>query len=464
MNKNKKIHFEVSERKILLRIFDVVFVLIALNFTGKSLGLVYLVASTSNFYYAITIALYLNIIGTVFEMFNLQVASDQYQVLRSSILTASTTVLFYLLTPIFSAELPNNRFQILTFYFTLLLALVLWRTLYVKFLASNRFVQNVILVCERDQLEELILGLENSDPHYRVIAYVNSVSANNNLFEYHFVQHINVNDLVSFVNEHNLFEIVVASQNAEDITVELYQELLHLLESGITIREYTQVYEYKTQRIPVHYITRDFYKFFPFNRSNNNRLYLLNISIMEPIICFFGLSIGMLLFPFIILGNAIGNRGKLFYTQERVGKNGEVFRILKLRTMIKNAETDGAVFSGAKDSRVTPFGKFLRKTRIDEIPQFINILKGDMAVIAPRPERPVFVKIIAEIMPFYETRHVIKPGLTGWAQVNYSYGESMDDSLIKLQYDLYYIKHRSVFLDLNIAIKTISTVLFYRGQ
>jgi exopolysaccharide biosynthesis polyprenyl glycosylphosphotransferase len=464
MNKNKKIHFEVSERKILLRIFDVVFVLIALNFTGKSLGLVYLVASTSNFYYAITIALYLNIIGTVFEMFNLQVASDQYQVLRSSILTASTTVLFYLLTPIFSAELPNNRFQILTFYFTLLLALVLWRTLYVKFLASNRFVQNVILVCERDQLEELILGLENSDPHYRVIAYVNSVSANNNLFEYHFVQHINVNDLVSFVNEHNLFEIVVASQNAEDITVELYQELLHLLESGITIREYTQVYEYKTQRIPVHYITRDFYKFFPFNRSNNNRLYLLNISIMEPIICFFGLSIGMLLFPFIILGNAIGNRGKLFYTQERVGKNGEVFRILKLRTMIKNAETDGAVFSGAKDSRVTPFGKFLRKTRIDEIPQFINILKGDMAVIGPRPERPVFVKIIAEIMPFYETRHVIKPGLTGWAQVNYSYGESMDDSLIKLQYDLYYIKHRSVFLDLNIAIKTISTVLFYRGQ
>jgi lipopolysaccharide/colanic/teichoic acid biosynthesis glycosyltransferase len=106
----------------------------------------------------------------------------------------------------------------------------------------------------------------------------------------------------------------------------------------------------------------------------------------------------------------------------------------------------------------------MRKTRIDELPQFINILKGDMAVIGPRPERPFFVKEIAEIMPFYETRHVIKPGLTGWAQVNYSYGESIEESLIKLQYDLYYIKHRSIFLDLSITFKTITTVLFYRGQ
>ncbi|HQZ25685.1 MAG TPA: sugar transferase, partial [Flavobacterium sp.] len=166
----------------------------------------------------------------------------------------------------------------------------------------------------------------------------------------------------------------------------------------------------------------------------------------------------------IVFGNALGNRGKLFYTQERVGKNGQIFQILKFRTMINNAEKGGVVFSSPNDNRITPFGKFMRKTRIDEFPQFVNILKGEMAVIGPRPERPFFVKEIAEIMSFYETRHVIKPGLTGWAQVNYSYGESIEDSLIKLQYDLYYIKHRSIFLDLNITIKTISTVLFYRGQ
>ena len=464
MNKNNKIHFEVSERKVLLRIFDVFFVLLALFFTGSLLNLEYLVTSTSDFYYVMVIALYLNGIGTVFEMYSLQVASNQDQVLKSTILTASTTVLFYLLTPVFSAELPSNRLQILVFYFTVLLALIIWRTFYVKFLASNRFVQNVVLVCDREQVQELVTELENSDPHYRIIAYVNSDSINNNLHNYHFVKNLRIDDLVEFVKEKNLFEIVIASQKTEDITVELYQKLLHLLESGTTIREFTQVYENKTQRIPVHYMTRDFYKFFPFNRTNSNQLYLLNLKIMETIISIVGLCFGVILLPFILLGNLLGNRGNLFYTQERVGKNGKIFQILKLRTMIINAEKEGAVFSTPNDSRVTPFGKFMRKTRIDEIPQFVNILKGEMAVIGPRPERPFFVREIAEIMPFYETRHVIKPGLTGWAQVNYSYGESMDDSLIKLQYDLYYIKHRSVFLDLNITIKTISTVLFYRGQ
>lgn len=464
MNKSNKIHFEVSERKVLLRIFDVFFVLLALRFTGDILNLEYLLASTSHFYYALVLALYLNGVGAIFEMYNLQVASNQFQIMKSSILTASTTVLFYLLTPIFSAELPTNRLQILIFYFTVIIALVLWRTFYVKFLASNRFVQNVVLVCDGEQVEELISGLENSDPHYRIVAYVNSGNVNAGKKDYHFVECIEIKDLLQYVNESNLFEIVVATQKNEDITVELYQKLLHLLENGTTIREYTHVYEYKAQRIPVHYITKDFYKFFPFNRSNNNQLYLLNIKIMEILISILGLMFGLLIIPFVLIGNAIGNKGKLFYTQERVGKNGKIFQILKFRTMINNAENGRAVFSNANDSRVTPFGKFMRKTRIDEIPQFINILKGEMAVIGPRPERPFFVKEIAEIMPFYETRHVIKPGLTGWAQVNYSYGESMEDSLIKLQYDLYYIKHRSLFLDLNIAIKTISTVLFYRGQ
>jgi lipopolysaccharide/colanic/teichoic acid biosynthesis glycosyltransferase len=132
--------------------------------------------------------------------------------------------------------------------------------------------------------------------------------------------------------------------------------------------------------------------------------------------------------------------------------------------MVKNAEVDGAVFAKINDSRITPFGKFLRNTRLDEMPQFYNILKGEMAFIGPRPERPFFVNELSKSMPFYETRHVIKPGITGWAQVNYAYGETKEDSLIKLQYDLYYIKHRSVFLDINIIIKTFSTVLFYRGQ
>ena len=457
-------HFEVSERKVLLRVFDTAFVLGALYVVGEYMGIGYLQISINQFYYALVLALYLNGIGTIFEMYNLQVASKQYQILKSTIITASVTVLLYLMTPFLSAQLPKQRLQILFFYSTVLLALLFWRIVYVKFLASNRFIQNVVLVCDKSQVEELVLGLENADPHYRIIGYVNSDVLDQNPFESHFVPNIAIDDLQTFATENIIFEIVIATQKTEDITVELYQQLLRLLESGSTIREYIQVYENKTQRIPVQFINRDFYRFFPFSRSNSNQLYLLNVKIMENIIAIVGLFCGFLLLPFILFINALGNRGKLFYKQERVGKNGEVFQILKLRTMIENAEQQGAVFSNSKDRRVTPFGKFLRKSRIDEIPQFINILKGEMGIIGPRPERPFFVNEIAKIMPFYETRHVIKPGITGWAQVNYSYGESIEDSLIKLQYDLYYIKHRSIFLDLEIFIKTISTVVFYRGQ
>ncbi|MBL0012828.1 MAG: exopolysaccharide biosynthesis polyprenyl glycosylphosphotransferase [Flavobacterium sp.] len=463
---NKKIHFEISERKILLRIFDVMTVLVSLYFVGIIFKFNYFNISATNYYWTIVLGIYLNIIGTVFEMYNLQVASNQYQVIKSIILTASTTVLIYLLTPIYTPFLPANRIQILFFYVAILLSLFLWRLLYVKFLASSRFEKIVILICDKDQAKELVLGLENVDPHYKVMGYVNSDSnqVGKSKKEEDFVKNIDIDKLEDFVVKHSVSEVVIASQKTDGITVNLYNQLIHLLENGYVIREYTQVYETITNRIPVQYVARDFYRYFPFSRSNQNQLYLMIVRILEIVISIIGLAIGIALFPMIFIGNLIGNRGTFFYTQERIGKNGIPFRILKLRTMVKNAESNGAVFTTSNDSRITTFGKFLRKTRIDEIPQFFNILNGEMGVIGPRPERPVFVREIAEVMPFYETRHVIKPGLTGWAQVNYSYGETIDDSLIKLQYDLYYIKHRSIFLDINIVLKTFSTVLFYRGQ
>ena len=332
-----------------------------------------------------------------------------------------------------------------------------------SFFASNRFVKKVVLVCDQEQSNELVKGLESVDPHYKVLGFVNSDS-NSGQKNSILIKNIPIDSLKEFVSKNSISEIVVASQKTDGITVELYNQLITILENGYIIREYTQVYESITQRIPVQYVSRDFYRYFPFSRSNQNHFYLVIVKFLEIIISLIGLAVGLMLIPFIVIGNLIWNKGKLFYYQDRVGKNGEVFKIVKFRTMVKNAEQQGAVFATTNDSRVTPFGKILRKSRIDEFPQFINILKGEMAVIGPRPERPIFVKEIAERMPFYETRHVIKPGLTGWAQVNYSYGETIEDSLIKLQYDLYYIKHRSLFLDFNIIFKTLSTVLFYRGQ
>ena len=464
MKKYKKIHFEVSERKILLRIFDVISVLLSLYLVGVVFKFNYFNISETNFYWTIVLGIYLNFIGSVFEMYNLQVASNQFQVIKSIILTSSITVLIYLLTPIFTPKLPANRIQILIFYIAIFIALFIWRLIYVRFFASNRFSKKVILICDKEQLKELIHALESADPHYRVLGFVNSDSADTKTNDDIKISNIDINNLEVFAKKNSISEVVVASQKTDGITVNLYNQLIHLLENGYIIREYTQVYENITQRIPVQYVSRDFYRYFPFSRSNQNHFYLSIVRFFEIVFSLTGLLIGVIILPIILIGNLFGNRGKLFYSQERVGKNGKIFNIIKYRTMVKNAEVEGAVFATINDSRVTPFGKIMRKSRMDEIPQFINILKGDMAVIGPRPERPIFVNEIAEVMPFYETRHVIKPGLTGWAQVNYSYGETIDDSLIKLQYDLYYIKHRSIFLDVNIIFKTLSTVLLYRGQ
>lgn len=461
---SKKIHFEISERKILLRLFDVLFVIGALFLVGNMFHFDYFRITKANFYWTLVLALYLNILGTVFEMYNLQVASNQYQVIKSILLTASTTVLFFLLTPIFTPILPSNRLQIVYFFLAILLALFFWRVFYQRFLASYRFLKRVLIVCDQNQLEKLVASLEQADPHYKIIGFVGTDAQNSSGHKDLGIQSVNVAAVEAFVKENGISEIVIASQKTDGITVDLYNNLLVLLEGGFVIREYTQVYEAITHRIPIEHFDKDFYRYFPFSRSNQNRLYLLIVRLLEVVFSVVGLLVGILILPLVLIGNLIGNRGPLFYTQTRVGQNGIPFEIHKYRTMVKNAESGGILFATPGDIRITPFGKFLRKTRIDEIPQFINIIKGDMGFIGPRPERPFFVKELAAIMPFYETRHVIKPGLTGWAQVNYSYGETIAESLIKLQYDLYYIKHRSIFLDLNIVIKTFSTVLFYRGQ
>ncbi len=456
------IHFEVSERKILLRLLDVFFVLSVLHLVGSLLDFHYITISSENYLWTMVLAFYLLFFGTVFEMYNLQVASNQFLIGKSIVLTTSMTVLVYLLTPKVTPTLPDNRLQILLFYFSVFGALLLWRMVYVKFLAANRFIKRAIFVCHQSELSELVKGIQKIDPHFKVVGFVNlSTDYIEGLTE---IEHIKLQELELYLQEHKVPEIIIATQKTEGITQELYHHLIELLEKGIQVREYTQVYESITHRIPVQFVARDFYKYFPFSRNNQNKLYLIVVRTLEITLSLVGLGLAILISPIILIGNAVANPGPLFYTQERVGQNGRLFKIYKLRSMVVDAEKNGAVFATSNDARVTTFGKILRKSRLDEVPQFINVLKGDMAVIGPRPERPVFVKEIAAIMPFYETRHVVKPGLTGWAQVNYSYGETLEDSLIKLQYDLYYIKHRSLFLDLNITVKTISTILFYRGQ
>jgi lipopolysaccharide/colanic/teichoic acid biosynthesis glycosyltransferase len=153
----------------------------------------------------------------------------------------------------------------------------------------------------------------------------------------------------------------------------------------------------------------------------------------------------------------------IFYRQTRVTKGGRQFQILKLRTMRRDAEAGGAVWAATKDTRITRVGNFLRRTRLDELPQLFNVLRGDMSLVGPRPERPQFVAQLADVLPLYNQRHMVKAGLTGWAQVNYPYGASIDDARSKLSYDLYYVKNFSVFFDLLVLLQTIRVVLWPSG-
>ncbi len=165
----------------------------------------------------------------------------------------------------------------------------------------------------------------------------------------------------------------------------------------------------------------------------------------------------------IALAILLTSPGPVFYAQERVGRGGRPFRLVKFRTMVPDAERHGARWAARKDPRVTPVGRFLRLTRLDELPQLLNVLKGEMSVVGPRPERPVFVEELARQIPFYRERHAMKPGITGWAQLNYPYGASVEDARIKLEYDLYYIKNYTLFLDMLIIVQTLRVILFADG-
>ncbi|WP_299782903.1 sugar transferase [uncultured Formosa sp.] len=456
------ISFDVSERKILLRIIDICIVLGVLYGLGSYFNFDYFTITNENWSSVIVLILYISVFGTVFEIYDLQKSSVFQSTLPNVFMTAMVVVGFYLMTPFFTPFLPEKRIQILFFFLGVLGGILFWRAVYITFISTPRFYKHALLVGEPQHIDEIVDSLKAVDPNYNIVGFINCEPGN--ALKPKSVKSYLATDLGHVISEQHVSEILVATYDSELITTELYQELMRLLEQGFPIKEYTQAFEEMTSRVPVHYLGKDFYKYFPFNRNNKNKLYLLQRWLVDVTFALSCCVVCLLFLPFVLLGNLIGNRGPLFYKQERVGLHGKLFSIIKFRTMVVDAEKNGAVWASKNDARITAFGKFLRLTRIDEIPQCLNVLKGEMSLIGPRPERPKFVKELAEVIPFYEARHMVKPGITGWAQVKVRYGDSVADSLMKLQYDLFYIKRRSFFLDLNILVKTVTAVVFFRGQ
>lgn len=464
--KKTKVNFDISERKVLLWVFD----LLAISTAAAFLGLLnfftyYQTLSVPISQWTYLLGVY-SFFALVFECYDLHRSSRFDLILANVILATSWTVLVYLMTPKLTPFLPEYRIDIFYFYLALLIGIALWRLIYINLLIRPWFYKWVILVAKKKDLHQLAKDLMNSDPHYKIIGFVDIAQQPEQKSEaLHGIPLIPLEDLEGFIAQHEVKDLVVANHSRQSLSLPLYRSLLDLSKQGLSIRDYNKEYEALNARVPIQHVKKEFYRFFPYHRANQNKLSLFFQRTLDLIISLVGLIMFMPMFMLLVaLLNPLFNRGPLFYVQKRIGQNNETFTIYKFRTMRSDAEKTGPQYTTKNDNRVSGFGRLLRRMRIDEFPQLLNIVKGDMNIIGPRPERPEFVKGLSEKIPFYDVRHVIKPGLTGWAQVNHNYGTSHDDALIKLQYDLYYIKNRSLFLDLSIYIKTLTTVLFLRGQ
>jgi len=254
-------------------------------------------------------------------------------------------------------------------------------------------------------------------------------------------------------------EIVVATDDRRGLPVE---ELLRCRLHGIQVTDYLSFWEREAGQIDIDHVGAGWLAFAEGFRLNLARRAVKRTFDIVVALLFLAFTFPLLAIVGLLI--KLDSRGSVFFSQDRVGLDGHIFKVLKLRSMREDAEKDGVPrWATQGDDRVTRVGRFIRKTRIDELPQVLNVLKGDMSFIGPRPERPFFVDQIRKEIPFYDLRHRVRPGITGWAQVNYSYGASMDDAKKKLAYDLYYVKNSDMLLDMAILVQTVRVVLFGHG-
>jgi sugar transferase (PEP-CTERM system associated) len=264
--------------------------------------------------------------------------------------------------------------------------------------------------------------------------------------------------LLSLAKQNGVHRVIVAMPDRRNTLP--VEELLDLRLAGVKVEEATSWLEKISGRIEVEQLNPSWLIFsdgFSFRRGFMRHL-------LSTIVAFVGLVLSLPLLPFVMLAIKMDSTGPIFYRQKRVGIAGSHFYCYKFRTMREDAEADtGATWAWDDDPRITRVGKFLRTSRLDEIPQLWCVLKGDMAFVGPRPERPEFVEWLSREIPYYGVRHAVRPGITGWAQVQYKYGNTLEDAREKLQYDLFYIKNASLGLDLLIMFQTIKIVLLGRG-
>ncbi len=310
-----------------------------------------------------------------------------------------------------------------------------WRSFFSYILKLKNLKEKLIIIGDKKEIEEILPKI--SEKGYEIIGIISEIAVLKQIIKKE------KTDLVVFTP--NFYK-------NRKITQQFFLEL----PPNLNYINFIDFYESLTQKAFIDEIDEIWFLENIFRKEEKiNKILKRSFDI---IFSFLGILITIILFPFIALIIKIDSLGPIFYTQKRVGKNGKIFTLFKFRTMIAEAEKNGPQWTVENDSRITKFGKFIRATHLDEFPQFWNILKGDISFVGPRPERPEFVSLLKKQVPYYEIRHLVKPGLTGWAQIKYRYGASIEEAKEKLKYEFYYIKNQSFIFDIVIILKTVQTI------
>jgi len=270
-------------------------------------------------------------------------------------------------------------------------------------------------------------------------------------------------NLLSTINKYDISEIVIAISG--QMSGETFQAILDAQERGLEISQMPATYEELLGRVPIKHLETDWIIRSFVDEARVSKFYELGKRILDILGGLVGAIIFLFIYPIVALIIIIDSGFPVTYMQTRSGKGGKPYQMLKFRTMFQDAEKDGKVqLTLQNDTRITRVGNILRKTHIDELPQFLNVLQGVMSLVGPRSERPEWIMEFEKQIPFYRARLQVKPGITGWAQVNYSYYATVEEMAIKLEFDLYYLKHRNIFMDVIIILRTIGQVLHFRGR
>lgn len=433
-------------------------------------------AVLANWRWFVTLAVLWWVVAQIAEAYDLaRAASAPYSIL-SAASAAGVTGLIYQWIPLFTPPLASRKLS-LTFILLIVGLISLWRGLYAVLFVQPAFQQRVLVLGAGWAGRALVEALNRSDNQHTPNPYrgtgatvVGLVDDAADQFTQQTVAGAPIlgtsADLLRLARELAVNDVVLAITDRSAMSQAAFEALLACREQGYHVTTMPTLYERLLGRVPVEHVGRNLNAVLPVDeRGPAERLFRITKRGVDLLVATIGLLPLALTIPFVALANALSSRGPLFYRQVRVGKGGRPFRVIKYRTMRPDAEHfTGAVWAEKDDPRITPLGRWLRRSRLDELPQVLNVLKGEMSIVGPRPERPEFVDELALQIPFYRARHAVKPGITGWAQVRYGYGNTVADARTKLEYDLYYVRHAGIYLDILIALKTAAVILKLQGK